>query len=141
MAEPGNQEYPTVIGPDAEFKGELKFDKGLRLQGKFEGQLKSSGKLHVAKDANLSGDVDASSVVIEGNVRSNLNVSDKVELKASAKYEGDLNASKLVVEEGAVFVGQVSVGPDAVKKGGSPSISRPAAPASQNQPQGQGSNK
>ena len=35
----GNQEFPTIIGPDASFKGELSFEKGLRLQGKFEGKF------------------------------------------------------------------------------------------------------
>ena len=34
-----NDEFSTTIGPDAVFKGELSFEKGLRLLGKFEGQI------------------------------------------------------------------------------------------------------
>jgi cytoskeletal protein CcmA (bactofilin family) len=117
MAEIG--EFPTVIGPDASFKGEMTFEKGLRLQGKFEGKINTSGKLHVAKEARLSADVDAGAIVVEGEVKGNLTASDRIELKASARYEGDLQASKLVVEEGASFNGHVSVGPEAAKRGGS----------------------
>ena len=109
---PGNQEFPTVIGSDASFKGEMTFEKGLRVQGKFEGKLSSPGRLHVAREARVSADVDAGAIIVEGEMRGNLDAKDKVELKSTARYEGDLTASKLVVEEGAVFVGQVAVGTD-----------------------------
>lgn len=115
MADIAGQEFPTVIGPDASFKGELSFEKGLRLQGKFEGKITTAGRLHIAREAKMQADVDAGSVIVEGEVKGNLNAADRIELKASARYEGDLRASKLVVDEGAVFSGQVTVGPDAVK--------------------------
>ena len=116
MADAG-QDFPTVIGPDATFKGELSFEKGLRLQGKFEGKVNTPGRLHVGKEAKLMADVEAGAIVVEGEVQGNLSANDRIELKQSARYEGDLRASKLVVDEGAVFNGHVSVGPDAVKGG------------------------
>jgi cytoskeletal protein CcmA (bactofilin family) len=110
-----NQDFPTTIGPDATFKGELSFEKGLRLQGRFEGKISTPGRLHVAKEARMQADVEAGSIIIEGDVKGNLSANDKVEMKQSARYEGDLHASRLMVEEGAVFSGHVTVGPEAVK--------------------------
>lgn len=110
-----NQDYPTTIGPDATFKGELTFEKGLRLQGRFEGKITTPGRLHVAKEARMQAEVEAGSILIEGDVKGNLSANDKIEMKQSARYEGDLHASRLVVEEGAVFSGHVTVGPEAVK--------------------------
>jgi cytoskeletal protein CcmA (bactofilin family) len=125
MADTG-QEFPTVIGPDATFKGEMSFEKGLRLQGKFEGKITTGGKLHIAREAHMQADVEAAAIIVEGEVKGNLNASERIELKASARYEGDLRANKLVVDEGAVFSGHVSVGPEATKgRGGAP---RPAPP-------------
>jgi len=118
MAELGNQEFPTIIGPDASFKGELSFEKGLRLQGRFEGKISTPGRLHIAKEAKMQADVEAGSVIVEGDVRGNLTAADRIELKQSARYEGDLSAAKLVVDEGAIFSGHVTVGPDAVKASG-----------------------
>jgi len=115
MAEIGNAEFPTVLGPDATFKGELTFDKGMRLHGKFEGKITTPGRLHIAKEAHMQAEVDAGSIAIEGDVKGNLTASDRIELKQSSRYEGDLRAGKLVVDEGAVLNGHVSVGPDAVK--------------------------
>jgi cytoskeletal protein CcmA (bactofilin family) len=129
MPDPGPQDFPTVIGPDAVFKGELTFEKGLRLQGKFEGKINSPGRLHIAREAKLQADVDAGAIIVEGEVRGNLNASDRIELKQSARYEGDLIASKLVVDEGAVFSGHVSVGPEVMKNRASMNKGLPPAVA------------
>jgi cytoskeletal protein CcmA (bactofilin family) len=116
MPDVPNQEFPTTIGQDASFKGEMSFEKGLRLVGKFEGKINTPGRLHIAKEAKLQADVDAGSIVVEGDVRGNLVASDRIELKQSARYEGDLHANKLIVDEGAVFNGNVTVGPDVAGK-------------------------
>ncbi len=142
MAEAGNAEFPTVLGPDASFKGELSFEKGLRLMGRFEGKINTPGRLHIAREAKMQADVEAGAVIIEGEAKGNLSASDRIELKQTARYEGDLRASKLVVDEGAVFTGHVSVGPDAVKTRPAPApgqmnAPRPSpVPAPAAQPQG-----
>jgi cytoskeletal protein CcmA (bactofilin family) len=122
-------DFPTTIGPDATFKGELSFEKGLRLHGRLEGKINTTGRLHVAKEAKMYADVDAGAIVIEGEVRGTLVAGDRIELKQSARYEGDLTASKLVVDEGAIFSGHVTVGPDSAKPrpagATSPGVNRP----------------
>ena len=115
MAESGNNDFPTILGPDANFKGELTYEKGMRLQGKFEGNILTPGRLHIAKEARMQADVDAGSITVEGDMKGKLSATDRVELKQSAKYEGDMTASKLVVDEGAIISGHVHVAPDAVK--------------------------
>ena len=115
MAETGNQDYTTILGPDATFKGELTFEKGMRLHGKLNGSVTTPGRLHVAKEAQMEANVEAGAIILEGEVQGNLTASDRIEMKPTTRYEGDLTTSKLVVEEGAQFRGHVSVGPDAVK--------------------------
>jgi cytoskeletal protein CcmA (bactofilin family) len=134
-----NQDFPTIIGPDATFKGELSYEKGMRLHGKLEGKINTSGRLHIAKEAKMQADVEAGAITVEGDVAGNLNAGDRVELKQSARYEGDLRASRLVVDEGAILVGHVTVGPDAVKnkpavQGQAPGGKALPGPVPQNQP-------
>ena len=52
----GNQEFPTVLGPDAKFKGELSFEKGMRVMGQFEGKITTPGRIHIAKEAKINTD-------------------------------------------------------------------------------------
>ena len=142
MAEGGNQgggggEFPTILGPDATFKGELSFEKGLRLMGKFEGKINTPGRLHIAREARMQADVDGGAIVVEGEVKGNLTANDRIELKQTARLEGDLRATKLTVDEGAVFSGHVTVGPDAVKNrppGSRPQVSVTVMPQAQPQP-------
>jgi cytoskeletal protein CcmA (bactofilin family) len=117
MADSSPQDYPTIIGPDANFKGELTFEKGMRIHGRFEGKITTPGRIHIAKEAKLQADLDAGSLLVEGEIHGNLTAGERIELKNSARYEGDLRANKLIVEEGAVFTGHVTVGPEAVKSG------------------------
>jgi cytoskeletal protein CcmA (bactofilin family) len=136
----GNQEFPTILGPDASFKGELSFEKGLRLQGKFEGKINTPGRLHIAREARMQADVDGGAIIVEGEVKGNLTAADRIELKQTARLEGDIRATKLTVDEGAVFSGHVTVGPDAVKNrppGSRPGVSVTMGPGAQMQPQNQ----
>ena len=115
MADQTPQDVPTVLGPDSYFKGDITFEKAMRIHGRFEGKITSTGKLHVAKEAKMQAEVEAAGIVVEGQVQGRLVASERLELKQSARYEGDLRANRMIVEEGAVFTGHVSVGPDVVK--------------------------
>ncbi len=119
-----NSEFPTVIGADAKFKGDLSFEKGVRIEGSFEGQIASKGILHVAEGAVVTANVEASNVRVEGQCKGNLVVSEKLHLLATAKMEGDLRANRLEIADGAIFVGNVVVGQTATDA----SIRRPSVP-------------
>lgn len=131
-----NGEFPTVLGPDASFKGELKFDKGVKLLGRFEGTIQTKGLLLVAEGAKLTADVNAANVSVDGEVKGNLNASDKVHLRSSARLEGDLNTSRLEVADGAVFIGKCVVGANGSDKGAAPKAAPPmSAPDKPKQPE------
>ena len=139
MADNAGQEFPTILGPDASFKGELTFEKGLRLMGKFEGRITSQGRLHIAKEARMQADVEGGAIIVEGEVKGNLTANDRIELKQTTRLQGDIRATKLTVDEGAVFSGHVTVGPDAVKSRPAPTPAKSTIGVTQGagQPQGQ----
>lgn len=110
MPDDNNSEYPTTIGADAVFKGQLHFKKGVRLLGKFDGEITGTGQLLVAEGATLSGDVQASTIRIDGQVKGNLAIEAKVQLTGSARLEGDVKSARLEVAEGAVLIGMCTVG-------------------------------
>jgi cytoskeletal protein CcmA (bactofilin family) len=112
MAEvPQKDEFATVIGPDAQFKGELTFQGGVKVDGQFEGMIHSAGKIFVSKGGKLKAEVKAGSIALEGQVEGNVVAEDRMELRSTATLRGDLKAAKLLVVEGATFVGRCEVGP------------------------------
>jgi cytoskeletal protein CcmA (bactofilin family)/beta-lactam-binding protein with PASTA domain len=106
-------QFATVIGKDAAFKGELTFEGGVRVDGRFEGAISTAGQVLVSKDGQLKAEVSAGSVALEGRLEGNLTAKDRVELRATAQMMGDVRAAKLLVVVGATFVGRCEVGPGA----------------------------
>ncbi len=135
----GNEDYTTTIGPDAVFKGELQFEKGVQLLGRMEGAIISNGTLAIGEGAKLLGDAKAGTIRLEGEVKGNLSASNKVHLSASAKLEGDLQTARLEVAEGAVLVGRCTIGVNGTPKAGDGSTkSAPATSVSPSTAQGKG---
>ena len=109
-------DFPTTIGADATFKGELKFDQSVRLLGRFEGAIETKGNLLVADGASLEGEVKAGDITVDGCIKGNLSATGKVSLNASSNLEGDLEVARLEVADGAVFVGRCVVGSGNIKR-------------------------
>jgi len=123
----GNEDFTTTIGPDAVFKGELQFEKGVQLLGRLEGAVLSGGNLVIGEGAKLLGDAKAGTIRLDGEVKGNLHASNKVTLSASAKLEGDLQTARLEVAEGAVLVGRCQIGVNGAPGGNGAPKQAPAA--------------
>ncbi len=113
-------DFATVIGSDARFKGELSFEGGVKIDGRFEGSIKTTGQVLISKGGQVQADVQARQLVLEGQLLGNLSAQDLVDLRSTANLQGDVHAAKLVVVEGATLVGRCEVGPN-VKQGAPPS--------------------
>ena len=96
----------TVIGSKAVFKGELNFKNTLRIDGKFEGKVKTSGELIAAEEANILAEIEAGIVICKGKIRGNIIASQKVEIHSTSKILGDVHTPALMIELGAVFKGE-----------------------------------
>ena len=106
----------TNLTPDVEINGSIKFDKVMRVDGKFEGEMVTNdGELIVGKTGTVKANVKVKNASIEGRLEGNIVAAEKVELKHNAQLLGDLQARTLVIEEGVVFVGQCNVNPDRTK--------------------------
>jgi len=115
MADASKPEFTTILASDCSFKGEMTFEGTMKVDGKFEGKITTKGKLGVGKGAHLCAEAIVGQASIEGAFKGNVVASERIELAASASVMADLRAPKLVVAEGATFVGNVHVSPDALK--------------------------
>ena len=116
-------EFPTVIGADATFKGELSFDKGVRVDGRIEGKIATKGQhRRLARRASSKADVQRrqrSWWKVPGQ-RATYPPTTASSCARAARLEGDIKATKLIVTEGATFNGHCKVGPNAGAGGTTP---------------------
>ena len=101
MNEIGGQ--PNRIEKNTKIKGDIVSEADFRIDGKLDGNVKTSGKVVIGKDGYIHGKVECVNADIEGSFNGELLVSDLLSLKASAVIEGTVSVSKLAVEPGAAF--------------------------------------
>ena len=108
------------LNSDVEIKGNLKFSGELNFDGRLEGDVQTDGVLTLGDNANITGNVNAQSVLARGKINGNISAKDKVEIKSRTELFGDIRAAKLVIEEGVTFVGKIEVNPNKVTPGAAP---------------------
>lgn len=101
MSEIGGQ--PNRIEKNTKIKGDIVSEADFRIDGKLDGNVKTSGKVVIGKDGYIHGKVECVNADIEGSFNGELLVSDLLSLKSSAVIEGTVSVSKLAVEPGAAF--------------------------------------
>ena len=106
----------TIIGSDVSIKGEMSFDGSMRIEGRIEGKIVSKGKIAFGQGAQVTADVTVGQAKIEGTFKGNLTAAERIELSSTAHVLGDVRSTKLVIAEGATFVGNCHVTPDALKE-------------------------
>ncbi len=100
-----------VIGPTLFFKGELSADEDLYIEGRIEGTIAHHKKnLTVGKQGRVKADIDATSVIIEGQFVGDIRSDGIVTLAKGANVEGDIFCSRIVMEDGASFKGKIDMG-------------------------------
>lgn len=100
----------TILKEDASFEGKLMFEGNVQVDGKFKGEIFSSGDLSVGSSGFLEGDIEIGTINILGEVRGNIKAGRKIIINAPAVVRGDIAAPSLIIEEGAVFEGSCSMG-------------------------------
>ncbi len=105
------EEPETTLGEGVTFRGELRFERLLRIDGFFEGELLSKGKVIVGPKGSVKANLNLREAIIEGKVVGNITVEGRLELRQGASVEGDIKAASLSVDDGVRIIGLVEVDP------------------------------
>lgn len=130
-------DYATVLGPDANFKGELTFDSAAKLLGKFEGSIASKGRVLVADGAKCKAEVKAKEISVEGHIEGNVEATDRLELKPKGTIVGDVTAARMVMADGASIDGHCRIGVNGQARSAAGAATTEVKPAGQQQQQQQ----
>ena len=96
----------SKIDQNTSLKGTLKAKTDIRIDGSVEGNVETTGKVIIGKEAKVSGEVSCTNAEIEGFFKGKLMVSGVLSLKSNSNLEGEVLTHKLIVESGAIFNAQ-----------------------------------
>lgn len=100
------EKITTTLGKQTVFIGTMRFSKSLKIDGRFEGEIISSGFLYIEEGAEVKADIKVKSIVIGGVVHGNIEATDKLEMLDSGRVYGNVRTAKLKIADGVVFEGK-----------------------------------
>ncbi|GIV58128.1 MAG: polymer-forming cytoskeletal protein [Bacteroidetes bacterium] len=113
MARQGNGTAPAqlnMVGEGTVFEGTLRARSDVRISGRVVGKVIVEGKVMVAPEGAIEGELSATNADVAGRVEGEVHVEERLILRGSARLEGNVTTARLIVEEGATFDGTCKMG-------------------------------
>lgn len=110
-----NEGMNSTIGEGSSFEGKFYISGSLKIDGKFEGEIKTDEELVVGEKGRVKTDIFAKSVVVAGTVIGNIQAEYEVRLLETAKVLGDITAPAISIQRGVVTHGLVTITGNAKK--------------------------
>ena len=104
------EENLTFFGKGMVLNGSATFEGTVRIESRFEGNLRVNGTLIVGTEAVIKGSISAQALVSGGTIFADIAATQKVHLLKSAVLVGDVTSPSFVIEDGAQFNGQCHMG-------------------------------
>ena len=95
----------AFVGAGVEFKGTLTYEGTVRIDGRLDGEIRTTGVLQVGEQAVIAAKVTAGSVISKGRITGDVTAAERVRLLAPAVLQGSVQTPVLAIEEGVIFDG------------------------------------
>lgn len=122
-------EITTILGKGSAFDGKLTFEGAVRIDGVFSGEIRTDGTLIIGESAQVKAEIEAMTVIIEGEVHGDVTASGLIEIHAPARVYGNLATPSLEIEKGSQFEGNCQMQPESGQVRPEPRAVEPVAEA------------
>ncbi len=103
----GDTDGLTLIDRDVTLVGEIISEENIRLRGRIEGNVVTSGSVVIEPQGSVRGDITAENLIVEGSIEGKVVVARKFELRPTGRMRGDIRASVVAIAEEAFLQGKV----------------------------------
>jgi cytoskeletal protein CcmA (bactofilin family) len=98
-------EVHTLLGKGSEFEGKLSFEGQVRIDGRYSGQIATKDTLVIGEGAKVNAEIQAGTVIVNGQVEGNIKATVMVELHPPARVRGSIESPALSIDKGVIFEG------------------------------------
>jgi cytoskeletal protein CcmA (bactofilin family) len=100
----------TLLGRGVDFKGVVSFDGTVRVDGRVEGEIHTTGTLIVGEHAVIKGVVSAGVLMNSGKINGTITANEKIQILKPGILVGDIRTPSIAIEEGSHFHGMCDMG-------------------------------
>ena len=99
----------SVLGPGISWKGDLRGQGGVRIEGALEGEVAVRGMVIVGETGKVTCEVLKAGTVIVAGLVSGQFIAEKLEIRATGRVYGDVVIQSISTDEGAFLRGTVTM--------------------------------
>jgi cytoskeletal protein CcmA (bactofilin family) len=100
----------TFLDEGTSLCGSLTLGGPARIQGQVEGEITARDTLTIGESGVVKARIAGTTVIVRGQVTGDITASTRLELHSASRVHGNISAPTLVIHEGAVFMGQCTMG-------------------------------
>lgn len=101
--------HNSIIGEGSIFEGQFYIAGSIRIDGKFEGEIKTDDTLVIGETGKVKTNIQATNVLLAGTLIGDINARNEVRLVESGKMLGDINAPVVHLSKGVVVKGSINI--------------------------------
>ena len=95
----------SILGKSTELDGVLTLKGGLRIDGKFHGDLTSESVIFLGDTADVKANIRAEAVIASGHVEGEIVTARQVQFNLPGSFKGSVETRELILEKGVFFDG------------------------------------
>jgi len=107
----------AFVGEEVAFKGTIKYQGTVRVDGRLEGEIYTDGNLIIGQKAVITAKIEAGTVTCQGRITGEVLAKNRVKLLSPAVFDGTITTPLLSMDEGVMFNGSCNMSKKGERKG------------------------
>jgi len=95
----------AFVGEEVTFKGVIRYQGTVRVDGRLEGEIYTDGNLIVGQKAVITAKIQAGTITCQGRITGDIEAKSQVRLLNPAVFEGSITTPSISIDEGVLFNG------------------------------------
>lgn len=116
-SQPESGDIIAFVGEEVTFKGTIRYQGTVRVDGRLEGEIYTDGNLIIGQKAVIAAKIHAGTIMCQGQLTGDIEAKHRVKLLSPAVFEGTITAPLLSMDEGVLFNGTCNMPQKIERKG------------------------
>jgi cytoskeletal protein CcmA (bactofilin family) len=95
----------VVIGPTANFEGDLECDGVVKVEGIYKGRIKTVSNVIISEAARVDAHIEAQNVSVSGQVKGSIVAKGRLEILSTGKVWADATVTSFLLDDGGKLHG------------------------------------
>ena len=95
----------VTVGPTANFSGDLECDGIVKIDGVFQGSIKTVSNVIISEKGRVDADIEANNVSVSGQTKGSIVAKGRLEILSTGRVWADVTVSSFLLDDGGKLHG------------------------------------